>query len=97
MKVTYSESNNDARRQAKLINTAVSQRVVGSSCRVQPGRLEDLDRARAQASIPMITLNSGSNQFKALGAITHVGQTETVAGQGAGERLKHGWRKQLSA
>jgi simple sugar transport system substrate-binding protein len=36
----------------------------------------------------LITLNSGSDLFKGLGAITHVGQDETIAGRGAGERLK---------
>ena len=40
------------------------------------------------AGIPLITLNSGSDLFKGLGAITHVGQDETIAGRGAGERLK---------
>ncbi len=39
------------------------------------------------AGIPVITVNSGSNQYKELGAITHVGQTEIVAGEGAGERF----------
>lgn len=39
------------------------------------------------AGIPVITINSGVDQWQELGAITHVGQTETVAGEGAGERL----------
>jgi simple sugar transport system substrate-binding protein len=39
------------------------------------------------AGIPVYTLNSGVNQYKDIGAVTHVGQTEFVAGQGAGERF----------
>ena len=40
------------------------------------------------ANIPIITLNSGADQSQALGAITHVGQDETIAGQAAGARFK---------
>ena len=37
--------------------------------------------------IPVITLNSGSNDYQDIGALTHVGQTENIAGNGAGERF----------
>jgi simple sugar transport system substrate-binding protein len=40
-------------------------------------------------------LNSGSNDFKALGAITHVGQDESVAGAGAGEKFQAAGGKSL--
>ena len=40
-----------------------------------------------EAGIPLYTLNSGLNQYIELGAVTHVGQTEFVAGQGAGLRF----------
>jgi simple sugar transport system substrate-binding protein len=48
---------------------------------------DSLAKAKA-AGIPIITLNSGADDFKALGALTHVGQTETIAGKAAGQRLK---------
>ena len=35
----------------------------------------------------MITLNSGANDYRRIGALTHVGQSEDVAGNGAGERF----------
>src|ERR671916_227044 len=38
--------------------------------------------------IPVITLNSGAEESAAMGAVTHVGQTETIAGEGAGAKLK---------
>jgi simple sugar transport system substrate-binding protein len=41
-----------------------------------------------QAGIPVISANSGSDAYKALGILTHVGQDETVAGKAAGERMK---------
>ena len=43
----------------------------------------------------MITLNSGEKDFGRLGAITHVGQDEVVAGQGAGSRFKSEGVKKL--
>jgi simple sugar transport system substrate-binding protein len=48
---------------------------------------DSLAKAKA-AGIPIITLNSGVDQFKEIGAITHVGQTEEIAGQAAGAKLK---------
>jgi simple sugar transport system substrate-binding protein len=41
-----------------------------------------------QAGIPVISANSGSDSYKALGILTHVGQDESVAGKAAGERMK---------
>jgi simple sugar transport system substrate-binding protein len=43
--------------------------------------------AAAAADIPVISINSGSDVFKDLGVLTHVGQTEFEAGLGAGEKL----------
>jgi simple sugar transport system substrate-binding protein len=40
------------------------------------------------AGIPVISANSGSDAYKALGILTHVGQDESIAGKAAGERMK---------
>jgi simple sugar transport system substrate-binding protein len=39
------------------------------------------------AGIPVISANSGSDVFKSLGILTHVGQDEFPAGKGAGEAM----------
>ena len=39
------------------------------------------------AGIPLISINSGSDVFAELGALTHVGQTEYEAGFGGGKRM----------
>jgi simple sugar transport system substrate-binding protein len=39
------------------------------------------------AGVAVITLNSGSNDYQEIGALTHVGQSEDVAGNGAGLRF----------
>jgi len=40
------------------------------------------------AGIPVISINSGSDVFADLGVLVHIGQTEEVAGQLAGQRMK---------
>jgi simple sugar transport system substrate-binding protein len=40
------------------------------------------------AGIPVVSMNSGSDVFKKLGVLVHVGQTEFEAGLGAGQRFK---------
>jgi simple sugar transport system substrate-binding protein len=44
-------------------------------------------QAAVDAGIPVITMNSGSEDFADLGALAHVGQTEFEAGLLAGERF----------
>ena len=89
VKLTWSPSNNDPEKQAQLIDAAVSQKVDGLAVSVPNASAirGALNKAKA-AGIPIVTLNSGAEDFKELGAITHVGQTETIAGRAAGQRLK---------
>jgi simple sugar transport system substrate-binding protein len=89
VKLIWSPANNDPQKEAQLIDAAVSQKVDGLAVSVPNADAIKGSLAKAKAAgIPIITLNSGADQFKQLGAITHVGQTETIAGQAAGERLK---------
>jgi simple sugar transport system substrate-binding protein len=86
--VEYSESNNDPEEQAQLIEAAVTAEVDGLAVSApNPDAIADAVQQAVDAGIPVVTLNSGADQFAELGAITHVGQTETVAGEGAGEKL----------
>jgi simple sugar transport system substrate-binding protein len=85
----YSESNNDAEEQAQLIEAAVSEGVDGLAVSApDPDAIRDAVKTAVDAKIPVITLNSGAEESASLGAITHVGQTETIAGEGAGKKLK---------
>jgi simple sugar transport system substrate-binding protein len=45
-------------------------------------------KAAVASGIPVITINSGLEASKGVGAIMHVGQPEDLAGQAAGERAK---------
>lgn len=96
MSVTYSESFNRPERQAQLIDTAVARKPAGIAVSApNPDALKSSLRRAVRAKIPIITLNSGVGQFKQLGAITHVGQTESLAGRAAGERLRAAGAKNL--
>jgi simple sugar transport system substrate-binding protein len=96
VKLIWSPSNNDPQKEAQLIDAAVSQKVDGLAVSVPNASAikDSLAKAKA-AGIPIITLNSGADDFKALGALTHVGQTETIAGQAAGQRLKQAGVKKV--
>jgi simple sugar transport system substrate-binding protein len=89
VQLIWSPSNNDPQKEAQLIDAAVSQKVDGLAVSVPNADAirSSLQKAK-QAGIPIITLNSGETDSKALGAITHVGQDETVAGRAAGARFK---------
>jgi simple sugar transport system substrate-binding protein len=89
VKLVWSPSNNDPQKQAQLIDAAVSQKVDGLAVSVPNASAikGSLEKAKA-AGIPIITLNSGVDDYKALGAITHVGQSEGIAGEAAGAKLK---------
>ncbi|HMI69245.1 MAG TPA: sugar ABC transporter substrate-binding protein [Solirubrobacteraceae bacterium] len=89
VKLIWSPSNNDPQKQAQLIDAAVSQKVDGLAVSVPNADAIKGSLAKAKAAgIPIITLNSGADQFQALGAITHVGQTEEIAGEAAGKKLQ---------
>ncbi len=78
----------DPTEQAQLIESYTTNGVDGIVVSLaNPDALTDAIRAAVDAGIPVITMNSGVDQWKDLGAINHVGQTEFVAGQGAGEKL----------
>jgi simple sugar transport system substrate-binding protein len=94
--VRYSESANDPQKQAQLIDAAVTEKVDGIAVSApNPDALEDPLAKAADAGIPIITLNSGQGDSADLGAITHVGQDEAVAGEAAGRRLAEAGGKKL--
>ncbi len=81
-------SDPDPTRQAELIDNAVSQGVDGIVVSMaNPDGLRDSVEAAVAAGIPVITINSGQGQSAEFGAITHVGQDETTAGEAVGARL----------
>ncbi|WP_030443471.1 sugar ABC transporter substrate-binding protein [Actinoplanes subtropicus] len=90
------QSDGDPTKQAQLIDAAVNQKVDGLVVSMaNPDALKASIQKAVAAGIPVITINAGLAQSKEFGALVHVGQDETVAGQAAGERLKDAGVKHL--
>ncbi|QXG77506.1 sugar ABC transporter substrate-binding protein [Modestobacter sp. L9-4] len=90
------QSDGDPQRQSQLIEAAVNQGVDGIVVSMaNPDALQDSLAAARAAKIPVVTINSGADRSAEFGAIGHVGQDETIAGQGAGQRLARDGRKNV--
>ncbi len=84
----YAPTAFDMVQVAQLIDTAVATEPDGISVAVaDPDALGPSIKKAIEAGIPVITMNSGLDAYKELGALTHVGSDETVAGAAAGQRL----------
>ena len=82
-------SDEDVTAHAELIDQAVADEVDGIVVSMaNPDGLKDSVGAAVDAGIPVITINSGVDQFTEFGAITHIGQSEDVAGEAAGTKFK---------
>lgn len=73
---------------AQLIEAAVNQEPDGLVVSIPDAdALEDAIRKAVDAGIPVVSMNSGSDVSKGLGALLHVGQEEYDAGLAGGEML----------
>lgn len=89
--------DDEGQQQAQLVDAAVDKKVDGIIVTLaKPDALKAAVARAEKAGIPVITVNSGSAESKAFGALTHVGQDETIAGEAVGEELnKRGKKKAL--
>ena len=84
----WAPSVNNPEKQVQDIDAAIAAKSDGIAISLaSPDQVGPAAQRVTDAGIPLYTLNSGVNQYKALGAVTHIGQTEIVAGNGAGERF----------
>ncbi|MFK4152161.1 sugar ABC transporter substrate-binding protein [Streptomyces fungicidicus] len=86
--------DDEGQQQAQLVDAAVDKNVDGIIVTLaKPDAVKaSLARAR-EAGIPVVTVNSGSAESKEFGALTHIGQDETVAGEAVGEELNERGRE----
>jgi simple sugar transport system substrate-binding protein len=90
--VNYSAPDTfDMVKMSQLIDAAVAKNPGGMIVSLPDyDALKDSLQAASDAGIAIITINSGSDHYQDVGAITHIGQDETVAGRGAGAKLVEG-------
>lgn len=81
-------SDPDAGRQAQLVQQAIDQKVDGIAITLaKPDALKDVLKKAADAKIPVVSLNAGEDVSAQLGAFTHFGSNEKLAGEAVGSRL----------
>jgi len=84
----YQGANNDAAKQASTITAGVAGGCKALSVSVpDAGAIKDPLAAAEAKGIPVVTVNSGAHDYLALGAYTHIGQDESVAGEAAGTKF----------
>ncbi len=78
----------DMNAMAQLITAAVGKSPQGLVVSIPDATaLGPAIKSAVDAGIPVISANSGSDVYKDLGILTHVGQDEFPAGKGAGEKM----------
>ncbi|MCO4833958.1 MAG: substrate-binding domain-containing protein [Acidimicrobiaceae bacterium] len=88
VELVWMPGNNDPGQMVIDIETAISDGSDGiASSLPSPDQLVGPLQEAVAAGINVYTLNSGVNDYNEIGATTHVGQTEFIAGQGAGNRF----------
>jgi len=87
MTVTY-QGDGDPVKQSQLIDAAVAGEPAGLIVSMaNPDGVRAAVESAVAAGIPVVTINAGLEQSAEFGALTHVGQSEYIAGQGAGKKL----------
>ena len=80
----------DAAAQANLVRAAVTAKVAGIAVTLaDPAVMAPAVQSAIAEGIPVVAVNSGIADWKALGVMEYFGQDETIAGRAAGERFTH--------
>ncbi|MDQ4490972.1 substrate-binding domain-containing protein [Sinomonas sp. ASV486] len=78
----------EAGRQAQLVQQAIDQKVDGIALTMAtPDALKDVVKKATDAGIPVVSLNAGEDASAKLGAFTHFGSNEKLAGEAVGTKL----------
>ena len=87
--VTYNSPQTfDMVAMSRLIDAEVAKKPDGLVISIPDANaLGNSVKAAVAAGIPVISINSGSDVYKQLGVLLHVGQTEYEAGFGGGEKM----------
>ncbi|MFE0421971.1 substrate-binding domain-containing protein [Streptomyces sp. NPDC058953] len=87
-------ANKEGKEQAQLVQAYIDQKVDGIVVTLaKPEAVRDVVKKAVAAGIPVVTINSGGESSKAVGALAHIGQDESVAGEAVGEELTRRGKK----
>ncbi|GAA4574916.1 substrate-binding domain-containing protein [Planotetraspora kaengkrachanensis] len=83
------QSDPDGANQANLVQSAIDKKVDGIAVTLaKPDAMKANVEKAVQGGIPVVALNGGIEDWKAMGVQGYFGQDEKIAGEAAGERLK---------
>lgn len=83
-----------AGRQAQLVQAAIDKNVDGLIVTLaKPDAMKAVVKKAVRKGIPVVTINSGQEESKKFGALTHIGQDEELAGEAVGRELNERGRK----
>ncbi|WP_430542556.1 sugar ABC transporter substrate-binding protein [Streptomyces iconiensis] len=84
----------EAGRQAQLVQAAIDKKVDGLIVTLaKPSAMKNVVKKAVKAGIPVVTINSGQDESRDFGALTHIGQDEVMAGEAVGRELNDKGRK----
>ncbi|MGV9882111.1 sugar ABC transporter substrate-binding protein [Streptomyces sp. NPDC003006] len=87
-------NDKEGKGQAELVQSFVDKKVDGIVVTLaKPEAMESVLAKAAEAGIPVVTINSGGEFSAKSGALGHIGQDESVAGEAVGEELNRRGRK----
>ncbi|MFB8265366.1 substrate-binding domain-containing protein [Streptomyces sp. NPDC055955] len=87
-------NDKEAKGQAELVQSAIDKKVDGIVVTLaKPEAMKAVLAKAKDAGIPVVTINSGGEFSQAFGALTHIGQDESVAGEAVGRELDERGRK----
>ncbi|AXG81089.1 sugar ABC transporter substrate-binding protein [Streptomyces paludis] len=93
IKFLYAYSD-EGQQQAQLVQSYIDKKVDGLIVTLaKPDAMKAVVEKAVKAGIPVITVNSGTEESKAYGALTHIGQDETIAGEAVGDELDQRGKK----
>ncbi|SDJ58337.1 substrate-binding domain-containing protein [Streptomyces indicus] len=81
-------SDDQAQQQAQHVQSYIDKKVDGIIVTLaKPEAMKDVLAKAKAAGIPVVTINSGGQFSKEYGALNHIGQDESVAGEAVGAEL----------
>ncbi|MBW5422754.1 substrate-binding domain-containing protein [Streptomyces sp. BG9H] len=87
-------NDKEGKGQAELVQSFVDKKVDGIVVTLaKPEAMKSVLAKAEAAGIPVVTINSGAEHSAESGALGHIGQDESVAGEAVGEELNERGRK----
>ncbi|MYW66737.1 substrate-binding domain-containing protein [Streptomyces sp. SID8379] len=89
-------NDKEAKGQAELVQAAIDKKVDGIIVTLaKPQAMKPVLAKAKAAGIPVVSINSGSEFSAKFGALSHIGQEESVAGEAVGTKLTEDGRKKV--